>query len=290
MKERGVVFGDGRLLGVLTTPPDEDRDRPCVVILNAGVIHRVGPGRLSVDMARRAAAAGFLAFRFDLSGLGDSAPRVPPLGVVESANADVSDALDCLRAIHGTRAFVLVGLCSGAIHAHHAAAADHRVVGAALLDGYSYPTPRSRALAAVARLRSPLRLARAALRRATRLAGSAAPAPSLNDEDAFLPRWPSRARVEADLLGMMARGVELLYAFTGEWVSAYRYPGQMRDAFPRVPFGERLSERLIPEAEHLLFTRGERLLLLDVLAKWLKERFPATGRPHPEVPVNSASN
>ncbi len=89
---------------------------------------------------------------------------------------------------------------------------------------------------------------------------------------------------------MMARGVELLYAFTGEWVSAYRYPGQMRDAFPRVPFGERLSERLIPEAEHLLFTRGERLLLLDVLAKWLKERFPATGRPHPEVPVNSASN
>ena len=45
-------------------------------------------------------------------------------------------------------------------------------LGGALLDGYSYPTPRSRALAAVARLRSPLRLARAALRRATRLAGS----------------------------------------------------------------------------------------------------------------------
>ena len=60
VRERGVVFGDGRLLGVPTSPPDEARDRPCVVILNAGVIHRVGPGRLSVDIARRAAAAGFL--------------------------------------------------------------------------------------------------------------------------------------------------------------------------------------------------------------------------------------
>lgn len=284
MRERAVTIGGGRVLGVLTESSDETRDRPCLVVLNAGLIHRVGPGRLSVDIARCAASAGFSAFRFDLSGLGDTAPRVPPLGVVESAVADVREALDYLGANHGFRSFVLLGLCSGAIHAHHASAADDRIRGAMLLDGYSYPTLRSRLDAAADRLRSPLRLGRSIVRRAVRSLSAAAASPLAGEDEAFLPRTPPRDELEMDLRAMVSRGVQLLYVFTGEWSHAYRYEGQVRAAFPRVPFGSTLTERLIPTAEHLFFTPPERARLLGILAEWLVGRFPgASGESKPAL-------
>ncbi len=173
MRERAVTFGGGRVLGVLTESGDGNRDRPCLVVLNAGLIHRVGPGRLSVEIARCAASAGYSAFRFDLSGLGDAAPRVSPLGVEESAVADVKEALDHLAANHGFRSFVLLGLCSGAVHVHHATVADDRIKGAVLLDGYSYPTLRFRLSAMADRLRSPLLLLRSMVRRAVRFLSGA---------------------------------------------------------------------------------------------------------------------
>jgi hypothetical protein len=279
VRESAVAFGGGRVLGVLTEPGDEHRDGPCLVVLNAGLIYRVGPGRLSVEIARCAASAGFSAFRFDLSGLGDAAPRAPPPGVVESAVADVKEALDHLGANHGFRSFVLLGLCSGAIHAHHATVADDRIEGAVLLDGYSYPTLRSGLGAAADRLRSPVRLLRSLVRRAVRTATRAPRWPPGGEDDAFLPPTPSRQEAEADLRAMVSRGVQLLYIFSGEWNHVYRHEGQIRAAFPRVPFGATLTERLIPSAEHLFFTPPERARLLGILADWLMGRFPGESKP-----------
>lgn len=278
MRESAVPFGGDRFLGVLTEPSVESRDRPCLVILNAGLIHRVGPGRLSVEIARRAAAAGFSAFRFDLSGLGDSAPRMPPLGVAESAVVDVREALEVLGSAYSYRRFVLLGLCSGAIHAHYAVSAHEQVVGAVFLDGYAFSTLRFRLNLAADLLRSPVRLIRGVVHRVARLgAGSALPR-DVGGDDAFPPRWPPRRRVGADLEVMRARGVQLLLVYSGEWHRVYRYEGQMRAAFPSVGLGPTLTERLIAGAEHLYFTQRERQQLLDTLATWLTERFPATGR------------
>ena len=274
MRERAVTFGGGRVLGVLTESGDGNRDRPCLVVLNAGLIHRVGPGRLSVEIARCAASAGYSAFRFDLSGLGDAAPRVSPLGVEESAVADVKEALDHLAANHGFRSFVLLGLCSGAVHVHHATVADDRIRGAVLLDGYSYPTLRFRLGAMADRLRSPLLLLRSMVRRAVRFLSGAGAWRLAAENEAFLPRTPPRHEVEADLRAIVSRGVQLLYVFTGEWSHIYRHEGQVREAFPRVPFGSTLTERLIPSAEHLFFTPPERAQLLGILAEWLETRFP----------------
>ena len=90
--ESAVTFGGGRLLGVLSQP-ESSADRQCLLILNAGLVYRVGPGRLSWDLAHWAADLGFSSFRFDWSGLGDSAPRIPPLGAIESAVADWRQAM-----------------------------------------------------------------------------------------------------------------------------------------------------------------------------------------------------
>ena len=45
---------------------------PTVVLLNAGIVHRVGPNRMHVLLARALAAAGIPSLRFDMSGIGDS--------------------------------------------------------------------------------------------------------------------------------------------------------------------------------------------------------------------------
>src|SRR5690606_1367498 len=110
------------------------KDPPFVLILNAGIIHRAGPNRLHVTLARALSAAGFPVLRVDLSGLGDSPPREDGAAPLDAALADIRDILDTLQATRGVQRVVLMGLCSGADHSVIYAASDPRVVGVALLD------------------------------------------------------------------------------------------------------------------------------------------------------------
>ena len=82
MNQQVCNFGtDGHLFGILTTPDEEVRveGAPIALILNAGIVHRIGPFRLNVDIARQLAELGFSTLRMDLSGLGDSGPRTGKL-------------------------------------------------------------------------------------------------------------------------------------------------------------------------------------------------------------------
>ena len=59
MTEEAVLFGTTQsLVGILSQPPREEAPRglPAVILLNAGIVHRVGPNRLYVRMARELAA------------------------------------------------------------------------------------------------------------------------------------------------------------------------------------------------------------------------------------------
>jgi pimeloyl-ACP methyl ester carboxylesterase len=100
-----------------------------VILLNAGSIHRVGPNRLYVALARRLAARGDLVLRVDLAGIGDSRPRgARPDNVVYSPSAvdDVATAVAwCKR--QDARTVTVVGLCSGAYHALKAAVAGQPI-------------------------------------------------------------------------------------------------------------------------------------------------------------------
>ena len=77
MTEKALLFGEGKsLVGIVTLPAESSPvDRPGIVILNAGVLHRVGPNRVHVQMARALAELGFTVLRFDLSSIGDSRAR-----------------------------------------------------------------------------------------------------------------------------------------------------------------------------------------------------------------------
>lgn len=72
MREETCVFGSANPLVGIITHPEIDVGLPTVILLNAGLIHRIGPNRVYVRLARHLAGLGFQVLRFDLSGIGDS--------------------------------------------------------------------------------------------------------------------------------------------------------------------------------------------------------------------------
>jgi alpha-beta hydrolase superfamily lysophospholipase len=132
-REPTVRFGPGdRLFGVLTEPADGSRDLPAIILLNTGVEYLVGPHRLYVPLARQWAARGHLVLRYDLGGLGDSAP---PAGAAlnvaypEHMLEDAGEAIAFVRRKAPRRQVILAGLCSGGWLAFQAARAGLPVDG-----------------------------------------------------------------------------------------------------------------------------------------------------------------
>jgi alpha-beta hydrolase superfamily lysophospholipase len=127
-REQLVRFGpDDRLFGVLTSPREASTDKPSIVLFNTGVEYHVGPHRLYVPLARYWASRGHNVLRFDLGGIGDSAP--PPGSADNIAYPahmleDAREAIDFLQKI-GARGssprVIAAGLCSGGWLAFRAA-------------------------------------------------------------------------------------------------------------------------------------------------------------------------
>ncbi len=120
----------------LTPPPPPTpprRSPPIVLLTSAGTVHRIGPHRLYVTLARRWAALGFRVLRVDLAGIGDSPPGADGVENVtypRDGYADLAEAIDLL----GAPQVILAGLCSGGDFAFQMGMRDPRVVGALILN------------------------------------------------------------------------------------------------------------------------------------------------------------
>lgn len=135
MKEEVLLFGDRRtLVGTITNPAETRNGAPAVILLNAGIVHRVGPNRVYVKVARKLAEAGFVALRFDFSGVGDSGVRNDHLPFNKSTISETQEAMDCLSATRGIERFILMGICSGGYASMNTACCDSRVVGVVLIN------------------------------------------------------------------------------------------------------------------------------------------------------------
>ena len=138
IQEHAAVFGAAaNLVGVVTEPRRRAAAPPsptAALFLNAGVIHRIGPSRLYVRLARRLAEAGWTTVRFDHSGIGDSPARRDGLPFEQSAIVEAREVMDAIEQTKGIHSFVLIGLCSGAVTAVETASVDPRVVGAVLIN------------------------------------------------------------------------------------------------------------------------------------------------------------
>ena len=133
--ETPLFFGDAkRLFGVITEPEAPlRRGRPALCFLNVGGNHHVGPHRMNVDFARDLASLGYLTFRFDVAGLGDS--RATP-GTRENriytkdSVADVQSAMTLLGETARGEPLRAGGSLLGGVPGVHTAVEDPRVVGA----------------------------------------------------------------------------------------------------------------------------------------------------------------
>lgn len=286
MSERPVMIGaDRNLMGILCEPDAPwSANRPAMIMLNAGLIHRVGPNRLHVRLARQLADRGFLSLRLDLSGRGDSDPRRDGLSFAESGRVEAAEAMRYLEETKGVRRFVLLGICSGATAAAEVAHDNDRVAGAVIIEGGAYPTARFYRRYYIKRFFrartwwNMITGTNAMGRRLRRLLGRAAP-PAANDGEMVsgiaIPELTKMA-VAAALQQMADRDVELLAVFSGS-TKEYNYPGQVKEAFAMVNFRGRLEESYYPQADHTFTRLSNQDVLVERVLRWMQLKFEAAG-------------
>lgn len=144
ISESVVRFGaDGTLVGVVSHPPGTSGQVGCL-LLNTGVNHRMGPGRINVKVARTMAQLGIPTLRFDLSGIGDSLGSSGQIDFRQQALVDMRAALDQLQASSTATQFLVFGICSGADNGIRLAREDSRVIGLCMYDGDAFLSKRVR--------------------------------------------------------------------------------------------------------------------------------------------------
>ncbi len=269
MNETAHRFGRAHhLVGIAGTPATPAAPVG-VIVLNAGLVQRVGPFRLHVGLTRHLNACGYPTLRFDLSGLGDSGVDGSPRTRQEQVAADVTDAMQLLTSQSRCTRFVLIGLCSGAAHAHAMARTHPQVAGVVFLDGYAYRTPgfwMRHYLRKLVRT-SPIRLLKALFNRVRR-AGQA-------HDPVFEVGFPPRAEVAADLKDMLGRGLQLLFVFSGGASGYFNHARQFRECFGALACDPGVAVHYFVAADHTYVLGKDRAALTGIVAAWLRGRFPA---------------
>lgn len=248
LEEHPLQFGGPLNLSGIVTLPDRSPSSPCaLILLNSGMMHRVGSGRTSVELARQAAARGLLAFRFDLSGIGDSPSRTHFVEERTRINEEINQAIDLLQHQYAVQTVYLYGLCSGAQNAFHYAVADtgSRVSGLIGIDQYAYPTLQfycRHYIPKIIRSKSWLSLIK-------QIVGFSR---NTTSEQTIWPSRPPRAEVQKGYQQLVERGLRHYMIYTGSWRELYNYPRQLFDMFPKVDFNQLMTIDFIREASHTL--------------------------------------
>jgi pimeloyl-ACP methyl ester carboxylesterase len=273
---------NGSVIGVLSRPHPGVVDREvAAVFLNSGLLHRVGPFRLYVLLARRLAKAGIAVLRIDQSGKGDSGRR-HGLPFEQSVSKDFEDAADFLRQHLGIKRFIVLGLCSGADDALFLSSRYPEIAGAVLLEAFSLRTLRYYVRHYGPRFfRVDLWFAWArrfvsSLRSLTVRAGNA----SANEPDMGLIReFPGITEIRKRYESIVKRKGKLLCVFTSAARSYYNYKGQLC-AWLHLPFAnELITEIYLPTARHTYPLATHRERLMHEVCTWVCREFGSDHAP-----------
>lgn len=287
-RERVATFGDGHgLVGIVTFPVGACALRlPHAILLNSGILHRVGPNRLYVMLARRLAVLGVTTLRFDMSGIGDSMRRPDVLSLRESVERDVANAIQYLTARQGGGCVVLMGVCSGAYDAMQVALGDARVVGAVMVDVPGpFQTWRHTVYhfgTRLFRLKSWRRpLSKAAYYGRALVHSFRAPPRDSGRVDR--PRTSAPRQLMADQLArLLGRGVRLLIVFTAGMERTYNHRSQFRTTFPKAAAHLSLSFDYFEAADHDFGRCADREMLVETVVNWI-QRAPFVSLPNGRV-------
>jgi hypothetical protein len=279
MNEKALLFGETKsLVGVVTDPSDSvnPNGRPGVVLLNAGIIHHVGPNRIHVKVARKLASDGFVVMRFDYSGIGDSPARTDNLPFAVSAVQETRQCLDYLESSRNVSRFILMGICSGADNGLRAATNDDRVIGAILIESHPVPTLgyllhlyRDRFLQPSSWTRflfgkSELWLELSRLRSSRRPPGST----TVSQQYAA----PSSKSLTDSIWMLAERGAHLLLIYSEASPSHYFYKRSIRKKIAPLLADGRVREHIIRGSDHIFTHPTTQTNLFDSVFNWIEER------------------
>jgi hypothetical protein len=282
VRDEVLRFGpEGQLVGIVSHPgqpvtPPPAKQHPGLIILNAGVLHRVGPHRLHVQLARRIAARGIASLRLDLGGIGDSMAASDAATFRDSAVADTRVAMTGLAAALGAERFVLFGVCSGADNSLATALVDDRVAGVVLVDPPTYPTRRSKLRELRRKLtetapREFARRAVKALERRVRTRIAMLGREATDDPPSEGRELPPVATFARQLQALADRGVAILCVFSGIHGERYNHPDQLFELVPALR--GRLDHLYYPTANHTFTELAVQAALLDAVTGWVARRF-----------------
>ncbi len=261
-----LALADGAGFGILT-PALAPARGTAVVLFNAGLIHRPGPLRFHVDLARQLSQEGFDVFRFDLPGVGDASMGGDTLAMA-------TRALDAVAARTGATAFLVGGICSAADLGWRMAGRDARVQGLLLIDpmvvrGAWYRIGRLQML-----LRMPLRELAGKLLRRFGLRPRKAAAPAAED----YRDWPTPPEFRSRLAEALDRGVRVLGFYTGGVTDYLLHPRQIDATFAGLRGHRGLRLEFHPELDHILFAASDRRRVVDAIVGWAGETSPLAAR------------
>lgn len=285
LMEEPLQFGEGgRLFGILTLPgmpPRNAQELPVFVFLNAGLLHRVGPHRLYVRLARDLSRMGFSSLRVDLAGTGDS-PGRPGLTYRQSVAADFGEISGVLESRLGRLPLVLAGLCSGAHNAVRLTPEEPRVVGMVLLDPICFPDYGFRARAVVVKYTNPARYLVWLKRRLNLL--TTLPGESEKDNEMIDPltlgdqstreqlraAWgvPDREQLRAAFESICEREGRVLSIFTQNVHEYYNQVGQLGRVLGVDGYQQFCTELFWPQAQHIYPLDLHRRRLIEEIKNW----------------------
>ena len=291
------------MLAILTPPVPATvggvslRAPMCCILVNAGVIHRVGPHRFNVKLARHLAARGIAGVRLDLSGRGDTPAAHTQASFGDQAVADIRSAMDEMSRAYGCERFVMFGICSGAVNAMDAALADERLVGVCLYDGYAFPTFKTHAIRYWRNIMGrPVRVVFDSLMRHLRARREA-----VVDGVSATRQTDDRGlgiiaveRFRGVLEQLAGRGVDVKVMYSGSIGGHYNHAGQFDAVFAGADFKGRVSCDYLPHLDHTLTSVAAQHDLQERLAAWCRlvearhARTPAV-RAEPAVPLVEAA-
>lgn len=242
------------------------------VILSAGLLHRVGPFRMNVELGRALAHAGVPTLRLDQSGKGDSPARA---GISREASVteDIDAAVAVLREHTGVDRVALIGLCSGADDIINYCPTNGDVRAIVLLDGFAHPNVAYYLHTLKAKLVSGLtKLSRLGKRSGLRQLNPRRTVATYYEEDAVdIREWSSADEMLHRFSKLDAAGVANLSIFTSGVAEYYAYQGQLSQNLTSSGYTlKHLNEVYFPDAKHLYPLTSHRQRLVTTVSDWLK--------------------
>jgi Serine aminopeptidase, S33 len=257
----GPVFG-------ITSEPGTIGSRVGMIFLNAGLVHRVGPFLLYVDLARALSSKGFIAFRIDQSGKGDT-PRRVGLSTEQTLFADFDDSVRYLHQSHGVERVVVLGLCSGADDAVRLAAARDQVAGIVLFDGWAKKNLHYylyRYLPKLLNLRSWRN--RFTNWRKSHLDSTGESQEHVNVFD--FRDWDEDDEMIAKMKKMLRQNIKILAIYTSDVDDYYAYQGQLADSIGN---HGGLTEQFYKDAKHVYPVAIHRERAIRLVLDWATQAF-----------------